>query len=339
MSKRDREIRRALLFKEGTVRVGLSCMPGIIALILLLPAHSGYAAERLPSITVSKDAVTFRVPAQSLDDDWEIRFPVGTWAGWESDGTAHISPYDYHVPVFMAKGDSALFRRELDFTWTGDKSVCRFPWATPVFADGMVRFSLRGEGAEPFSRLRPLGAVLHGFRADGSAYQVPFVVTFEKDPREERARSLSGPFSPDEYAIYQTVLDRLWKYDARWDFVLLSPTHGRGPVTVEHALEKLRPDPDTVADYEANRAVGVELSSLKPLGYEVVPDSVYWARWRTLKGASRHRQVVEVTMIGFNDARTQALVLVGMDGGELIRLDKVEGEWLVTGRAGTYHGY
>lgn len=316
----------------------------LIVLILLLAAPAA-AAERVPTAVVSKDSVVFRVPATSLDERWEIRVPVRMADGWAADGIAYFSIYDYEVPEFLRKNGVAA-ERQIDFTWTGDTSTCRFPFVTPVLEDGAVVVTLTGER---FSRLRPLSATLHGARPDGVAYQAPFVVKYQDDPREAQARALSGPFSADEYAVYQTVIDRV-RNDGDTgvrDFLLLSPTNAllvdraqEAWVVIEpvmlHAFAELRANDDTVADYVDNWPVGTDLSSLAALGYDVMDADVARERWR--KGIDRRRGNVEVTMIGFNTTRDQALVHLRTYGGELILLDKIDGEWLVTGRARTFIG-
>jgi hypothetical protein len=324
-------------------------MRSLIVLILLLIAGTPRAAERVPTALVSKDSLVFRVPATSLDEIWEIRFPVTRENGWAADGTAFISIYDHTIPEFMRKNGVAE-ERVLDFTWTGDTKECRFPWLTPILKDGAVVFTIRGGAAERFARIRPLSAILHGAHPDGTRYQAPVAVTYQKDPREVQARALSGPFTPDEYAIYQTVIDRAWPYasDTGPDFIVLSPTNSLFVVPPEelwvsfepamlHAIAELHPHDDTAADFIANWPVRMDLSSLAPLGYEIVDAGPYWERRKERLGRHR-RDLLDVTMIGFNDARDQALVHLWAHDGELVRLDKIDGDWLVTGRARTIRG-
>jgi hypothetical protein len=103
------------------------------------------------------------------------------------------------------------------------------------------------------------------------------------------------------------------------------------------AITKLQPHDDTVANFIANFPVRMDLSSLAPLGYEVMDADLVLERWR--KKLDRGRAHFDLTMIGFNDARDQALIHRWGQDGELIRLDRIDGVWLVTGRAMTFPGY
>jgi hypothetical protein len=102
----------------------------LIVLMFLLVAGAPRAAERPPTAIVSGDSIVFCVLATSLDENWEIRFPVTMADGWPADGTAFISISDHTLSEFLRRNGVAE-ERALDFTWTGNTSTCRFPWGMP----------------------------------------------------------------------------------------------------------------------------------------------------------------------------------------------------------------
>jgi hypothetical protein len=190
--------------------------------------------------------------------------------------------------------------------------------------------------------------VLHGVRVDGSEYDVPVRVTNLEDPREGAARAIPGPFTPDEYAIYQTVIDRAFNpsfdnsthYQADLDFLLLIRSTHNGPLEREGKLIMiLGASDDAMRDYLAQRSVNANMSSLAAMGYRMVDaDTLRAQRDRAMRERTPWPRSVGVSLIGFNGARDQALVYVetstgNLGGkGEVIRLDKVDGEWLPTWR-------
>ena len=180
---------------------------------------------------------------------------------------------------------------------------------------------------------------LRGFYADGRTYEDPVTVINLKDPREQKARSISGPFTADEYAIYQTVIDRVLqetrRHQPQLKIFIMNPSFCKDLFSnEENNLKVLNADDDTVADYLAKRIVETDLSSLEALGYSVLTTEAFYLT----RGVGMDRDSmcgVRVSQIGFNSDRTQAIIYCGhfcvdrSSEGEGIFLKKLNDEWLI----------
>ncbi|HEX5130987.1 MAG TPA: hypothetical protein VFX92_00720 [Candidatus Krumholzibacteria bacterium] len=326
----------------------------IVLILLLLVAAAPRAAEREAAIIVAPDSTVFEIPLESPDDVWEISFPVFERMGWEKDGAVALSMHTWSGTGYY---DSTLQSHdEATLAWADDSCQSRAS-VTPVLSDGVLRCKFGR--MEDMIRLRPIVASLHVSRADGSTYEQPVRVVHIPDPRADIARSLAGTLTADECMIYQLVLDRAITPDVQRvefssasprtgqpvpdqppppHYAVVTPTIERGPLPWE--AERLGPrgaDPDCVANYLENRAVAVDLSSLAPLGYHMMERDALETALKEGSGSERKMRRLEVSRVGFNDTRDQALVFLswaerGWSGFEIVRLDKLDGEWLVTRR-------
>lgn len=346
-----------------------------LGLILVLAADAPRAADRGAIAIVSKDSVVFHIPVQDTEQVWEwnaaprgtvehqwlIRMPVGRQSGWPMEGNSYFAVVQESdgPPVVRGSVRELLAKSRL-LAWVvrdgdGPPSVDENTetFIKPTYKDGAIRFALYQQTrVDRINRMRPANFTVQGVRAGGAEYKGPVVVSHLEDPREQLARTVSGPFTPDEYAIYQTVIDRAFnsgfnaskRYHADLDFFVLTPSTSSGPGPKEaQSIKILGAGEDTQRDYLARRFDGVDMASLAGIGYRVLDADTMYARQEK---ASQERQPwphsVRVSVIGFNEPRDQALVYVetstGNLGGEgaVIRLDKVDGEWLVTWRVGLW---
>ena len=324
-----------------------------------------HAAERPATIVVAPDSVVFEIPMHSSEDEWKVSFPVFERMGWEHDGVVTLSMHEWRSTNANDPTDVRL-HDEATLAW-GDDACKWLSSVTPTFSDGVLRCNFgRMEG---IIRLRPLDARVRVMHADGSGYKEFVQVVYLPDPRAQLARSLAGPLSVDECAIYQRVLDSALPHDDGWGdeivlpppapgqapdqvptprvqhYLVITPTTDRGPLPGEaDRLAPLGVDEDCIADFLQNRSIAVDLSSLKPLGYDMMERTALEEVIRA-RDARRQRVAfhVEVSLVGFNAARDQAIVLVaksygGSSDSDVIHLDKVDGEWLVTRRLNLYFG-
>lgn len=314
-------------------------MRTFIGLILLFVAACAPAPALEATAVVSKDSLAFEIPLPDgvAVDTWEIRIRRGGWTGRESLGTARI---------FMGP-ESEPGRRSITCHWKleHEQAPPRGASSSAPFSveNQVVRFTFKDPRVvEPVTRIRPMHATLRGARADGSTYETRVTATWLKDPREAEARKVSGPFSADEYAIYQTIIDRAHQRfgpEPKYPFIVVTPTTVlRGFASPDdNALyfKMLGVDDDTGVDFVAKRTAEENLSSLTALGYDVMDQDAFMKEFRSWSRASgeKRRSGVYVSPIGFNKARTQALIFSSNSSeSEVIRLDKVDGEWLVTRR-------
>ncbi len=189
---------------------------------------------------------------------------------------------------------------------------------------------------EAFARLHLRRMTMRSRRADGSPSTQPVVVTNLKDPREEKARAIDGPFTPDEYAIYQTIIDHA--YDTNIGHpnpgdIIVTPTFGRRKSDlIEPNMQFLDLNDQTIDDYVEKRSITMDTFSLAALGHDVMTEDEYMADHRA------HKVAITVSRVGFNKARTQAVIQYAYWCGVLcgeglgVRLDKIDGRWLIARR-------
>jgi hypothetical protein len=334
----------------------------LIGLMLVVPACVPGAAERDATAIASKDSVVFHIPIQDRDAVWEwnkqphgtvehewvIRMPIGRSVGWSIEGTFFIAvvqtsegPPAVNGSVSELIKHSRVVRRVIP----SDDRKEFDTFIHPTYHDGVIRVAFYQDWhVEKINRQRPADFRLQGARADGSEYHGAVHVTHLKDSREQLAREVLGPFTPDEYAIYQTVIDRAFfsdfnagtLYPTERNVFLLNPSTHNGPLQGEESQIKiLGVSDEATRDYVTKRSVNADMSSLATMGYRVADADTLYAQRRE---GEPWKRSVRVSAIGFNHTRDQALVYVEPSAGglashgEVIRLDKVDGEWLVTMR-------
>jgi hypothetical protein len=348
-------------------------MQTTIVLLLVLATSSAPAPEKVPSALVSKDSLVFEFsvrdvqalwernarPKGTIEHEWVFDIPLRQPATWpfNVEGLTHV-----HFGVTQESAGPPVIRGDL--SGLIENSTFRF-WATsnqedvvpvprrlatgakPGYSDGTVRLVVRWRFPVEFmTRLRPAEMTLRGVRADGSAYEEAVVVNNVRDPREALARTIVGPFSPDEYAIYQAVIDRAFHnamiHDPDLKSSLLNPSVDAGLFSdMDSNVQALGAADDTLADYLKKRSTVSDLVSLTALGYDVVESEAFQTERKSATAAER-RCSVRVSRIGFNAAGDQALLYCdhscgGLSGeGEAILLDRVDGEWRVTRRVGLW---
>jgi hypothetical protein len=326
-------------------------MWNLLCLIFLLVSASSPAAAAGPTAIVSKDSLVFEIPLRDVDAEWEWnRLPKGSaeheWVfEIPMEGTSYVGVVQVSGGPPAVRGElKDLIARAGVYFWGGGGDLDlrqSNAFVQPTFNQGVVRVVFyRQNWVEHVVRRRPGAMILRGGFPDGSRYQERVTVLNQRDPREEMARAVRGPFSPDEYAIYQTVIDRIFsdrplqlrgRYQLDLDFVLArrSETGGIFPGEREYP-RRLGAHEDTVEDYLEKRTMQGDLKSLAALGYNVMENP---------GDTGNGRCSVRVSLIGFNEARDQAILYCehscgGLTAeGEAICLEKVSGEWLVTWRA------
>ncbi|HEX5130986.1 MAG TPA: hypothetical protein VFX92_00715 [Candidatus Krumholzibacteria bacterium] len=317
-------------------------MRSLIVLILLAAVASAACAPQtagpVPSAIVSKDSLAFEIPLPEgvAIDAWDIRISRYDRLGEKSFGTARIT-----VGPESETGD-----RHIICTWTRDRESAppiQVSARTTFSVDNdVIRFTFKGpEMVERVTRIRPMHAALRGVGVDGAPYERRLTVTYLRDPREAQARKISGPFSADEYAIYQIVIDRACLRlgsEQKVPFVVVTPTTDLRVFTAPQLdlyFEILGVDEDTAADVVSRRSTEADLSSLTQLGYEVTTLEAYmqWHKSGWNGRGEPYRRAVYVSAIGFNHSRTQAIIYVNNSNeSDILRLDKVNGQWHETGR-------
>lgn len=340
-------------------------MRNLFCLIFLFASASSPAAAAEPTAIVSKDSLVFEIPLRDADAEWE-------WNRLPADSVEYQWVFDIVVPEPVTWPFSEPSVAHFGIMWESDGppavrgsvgqlvAGCRlYLWVTrdprgrmppsrgwgsgsrPTYDGESMRLSVESYFmVEMMSRLRPEQMNLRGVRADGSTYEETVVVQNLKDPREAKARAITGPFSPDEYAIYQTVTDHTFgvSFKPGQEVLILSPTVDAALFRTPSNLgEALRAQDDTIADFMDKRSVQTDLASLAALGHDVADAEAIHAERRANRSTS-WTHTVRVSRIGFNAAGNQALLYCDYGGsnmggkGDLFLLDKVDGEWRVTRR-------
>lgn len=338
--------------------------------ILLFAACSPPASEIVATAIVSKDSVIIDVPVQNhdsvwtwntqpkdtIDHRWVVLMMAEKSMGRSLEGAFFIGLVHRSAGYPAVSGTvEELVDASRIVTWAvgegkdGGESPHWFDTAIrPTYHDGVIRIPIyHWRHVERLNRYRPAKFRFLGVRADGSEYKGGVRVTNLKDPREQIARAISGPFTPDEYAIYQTVIDRAFRspiertrYPTATKFYVLNPSTHTGPFRGEPSqIENLGASDDVVQDYLAKRSAAADMSSLAAMGYRVMDADTLYAQRRNEMGRGMPWKLsVRVSAIGFNSWRNQALVYVETSSGNLggegfvVRLNKVAGEWLITDR-------
>ncbi len=350
---------KALLHKHMRILIGP---------ILLLAACSAPATDPVATAIVSKDSVVIHItvkdhdavwewnkqPEGTVEHQWVVRMPIRKSEGWPFDGDYHVAVVQTSSGPPVLQGDvKDLIKNGRVTAWViknGDRpsgdTEGYSAHVKPTYEAGAIRFAFyRGMYVEQIKRTRHAGFRMRGVRADGSEYEGSVRVTNLKDPREQAARTISGPFTPDEYAIYQTIIDRAFDtlpelVGSRPDFVLVSPSADAEPrqTEIDH-VKGLGASDDAVRNYLEKRSVKTDMSSLAAIGYRIIDADTLSAQlgWAMRQGKPWIWHV-GVSLIGLNNARNLALVYMYRSSGNLggdghvICLNKVDGEWLVTRR-------
>jgi hypothetical protein len=335
-------------------------MRTFIGFVLVVMIASSPTAAQEATAVVSKDSLEFRIPVPDAVSEWEWNLlPRGTveheWvfdisvkqpAKWPFDvglTTIHFGIIQESAGPPAVRGDlSKLLMHSGAYFWAAQEhDGTALPdgapdlGVSPRYDGGAIRLVIRRRYQVEFMvRLRPEEMTLRGVRVDGSRYEEAVAVINSRDPREAEARAISGPFSPDEYAIYQTVIDRAF-HDAMIKFSVLNPSVDAGLFSdMDGNIQGLRAADETLADYVKKRSMQTDLMSLTTLGYHIVDSKHVDGRERVCS--------VRVSRIGFNAAGDQALLYCdhscgSLTGeGEVILLEKVDGEWRVMRRVGLW---
>jgi hypothetical protein len=350
---------------EGAAAERLSVMQILLSILFFFVGAPEYNADVSAMAIVSKDSLSFRIPARDINDVWKwnalpngtfehqwvIDIPVGEWGHEQKKMVAHFAVIQESQGPPIIHGDlSDLLADSKVYFWATEKETGAMyhvrkidTFVKPTYKNGTIGFTLHRLGwVEPITRFRPETMTVRGYYANGTTYEDPVAVINVKDPREREARSISGPFSPEEYAIYQTVVDRTL-HDARrhqpnLKIVILNSAFCQEPYSNERQnLKVLNADDDSVADYLEKRTMEADLTSLKALGYHVWSAESYNFEKRA-EGPKTTMCSVRLSRIGFNSTVTQAIVYCGHScgalagKGEAILLEKMNDEWLVSGR-------
>ncbi|HEX5130985.1 MAG TPA: hypothetical protein VFX92_00710 [Candidatus Krumholzibacteria bacterium] len=160
------------------------------------------------------------------------------------------------------------------------------------------------------------------------------------DPGESQGRNVVGPLSPEEYAVYQIVIDRAIHDklfpdpELRW--FVITPSEDAGVYSeMDSSVELLGTADDTMAGYLMNRSMQSDMASLSMLGYDILASDAHGGERKKSAAPGAWGCQVRVSRIGFNAAGDQALVYCEhgcgalSSVGEVILLDRVNGEWRV----------
>ncbi|HEX5130988.1 MAG TPA: hypothetical protein VFX92_00725 [Candidatus Krumholzibacteria bacterium] len=363
--------------RSGGTHLFHKLMRSLIVLIFLLVAAAPRAAEREATAIVSKDSLVFQFTVPDVGARWERNnLPKGTMENvhWVFDfqvpepvtwpfsepSAAYFAifrrsagpPAEFGDLAELLEDSRVLFSLETDdgdaetaLTTKTVRSTCYPGWETSsrtVCLGARARVLVDDYYlVEMMARLRPEAMTLKGIRADGSTYEEAVIVQNLRDPREAKARTIAGPFSPDEYAIYQTVIDHAFgrhSFEPGQEVLILNPSVDAALFhTPTNLQELLLANDETLDDFMQKRSIKTDLASLTALGHDVADAAKTDAERRT--GQISHWPcTVRVSRVGFNSAGDQALLYCdygkGNLGGEgvLILLDRVEGEWRITRR-------
>lgn len=337
----------------------------LLSFLLLFTTDPQTAADSGAVAIVSKDSLSFRIPAYDANDvwkwnalpkgtfeyEWVFDIPVNERTSPPKNRIGHFAVIQESLGPPIVYGDlSELINNSKIYFWVteeqpGEVSIIRKmdTFVKPTYENGVIKFTFhQPTWVESVTRYRPEVMTLRGCYADGKKYEEPVSVINLKDPREQKARSISGPFTADEYAIYQTVIDRALKeakrYQPQLKIFIMNPSFCKDLFSnEENNLKVLKADDDTVADYLKKRTVESDLSSLEALGYFVLSTEAFYLT----RGVGMDRDAmcgVRVSRIGFNSNRTQAIIYCGhfcvrgSSEGEGIFLKKLNDEWLIERR-------
>ena len=324
----------------------------ISGLLLLMVVPSVAARETVtPTVIISPDSVSFEIPLANPNDAWDVSFRVFEWMGWERDGIVTLNVRERSFGPLPPDGQTYHYP-EARLAWLGERCG-GIAETSPDSIDGGVRCTFGP--FDEIARLRPFEPMLRVRHTDGSIDSTGMTVIRFPDPRNEEARALAGSLSEDECIIYRLVLDpvaltdsliteqfithdgivrkQIPNYDTRGRIVV-TPTLIREPYEWETSLfPKLGASRDCVANYLQRRSEAVDLTSLDRLGYTFVDSDTLMQAWRRKGSRLRSKKSITVTAIGFNAAHDEALVFVREYAAEMIRLDKVDGEWMIGKRA------
>ncbi len=331
----------------------------ILSILLVISSVSQPTEESVARVVVSKDSLSFWIPIEDHESlwrwnslpagrdehEWIFNIPLKESIFPLKEGEAHFAVIQKSLgpPDWVGKIKELLENCMVYFWVTNAESGEMFhkskikTFIIPNYAPGLISFTLDIPFyVELIARQRPEIITLQGFDSNGEVYNKTVVVNNQRDPKEEVARNIIGPFSADEYAIYQTVLDRMFNFRklirSRQAIYILSPTfHKKIDTYEQNNVKVLKADSVTCNNYFANRVIASDLTSLSKLGFSVINEDSFYTKFKHVDKTGFYK--VRLSRIGFGNNNTQALVFFIHAGeGEVVLLEKLNGEWLVTRR-------
>jgi hypothetical protein len=165
-------------------------------------------------------------------------------------------------------------------------------------------------------------------------------IVYAPDEMEQRAREISGPLSPDEYAVYQTVLSR--PHQNIGVNVVLSPTLNASHEMVLKVLKNMHTlEQETRDNFIQTIPQVADLNTLSQLDFTVLDADSFDAEVKNKIGkgeAPRASNHMRVSRVGFNETRNEAVVYLTYHcgflcaEGLLISLEFRRGSWYIVNR-------
>jgi hypothetical protein len=308
----------------------------------------GSGQELKPRFIVSEDSLVIWFPIASIDGEW--RWNVESEGTVERCWSASIESRSRQFCIRQrSEGGKPQTGTFADIAAASEQAYvlgerCHKA-GSPTVRDGGLAWRTEAHFLfEPLLIWRPRTVRMLGWGSGVPDFDQDVVITYEEDPREERARRLDGPLTADEYAVYQTVIARLG-HGRQGRLPVLTPSvpAGRWGAWAEGLVVWPGIDSSAVYNYVARADTVVDYSALAQLGYTVAAADSFRSALRSLPRGT-FWPYLELSAIGFSDSGDHALVYchrscggcgTGSDG-YIILLKRIGGRWYIDRRIGVW---
>ena len=299
---------------------------------------------------VSVDSLYFWIPVDSGDTTWA--WNVAAEGMWDHLWTIDVPFPDRKFTVHFSMGRKSDGGAEAHGTFQEMAASAQFywwstddetgAWIQQPWSIGQLEVRDNGVYLIPwqsafvdimFAYVKPPGyfATLNLERRSAGRATTHEPVHFDYAPDDAQldARDISGPLSPDEYAIYDVVFTRHAREFRRDPLFLLTPSLG-GERFREDTFQNvfvLDVDTETIDAFFDASEEKVDLAALGEVGYHILD-----ARAEPRPAGD----FIRAAPIGFGNKKTEALVYVVLYCGNLcgegvvFHLKKLDGYWIVT---------